>query len=826
MKDTKSPLTVLILEDNPGDAELLRHELRNSSFDVLERLVVSKADYAANLGRDIDVIVADFVLPQFNALEALEILKATGLDIPFIIVSGQIGEEVAVLALKRGATDYVMKDGLGRLGPAIHQALESKRLRALKELAEKTLREKDLCLQAVFDQTFGFIAMLHPDGVLIDVNRSLLALSGFRREEVLGRLFWEEVWWGGCQEIQASIKADFFNALQGAIIRRETPYFTSKGDRRVMDCSMKPIRNAQGEIVLILAEGRDITRLRETDKAAQDKEKCKPFSFNVLKEAFISMDAVGRVLEWNVAAEEVFGWSRAEMLGQGLAETVIPPQYWEVFREALRQMVASGEGPLHNTSFEVALLRRDGREVPVEVVLWSVRDAGSPVFHAFLHETLDRKEARDVQRETHLRLEQALADLKAAQQQIIQQERLRALGQMASGIAHDFNNALSPILGFSDLLLIRPEVIADRAKARSYLRTINTSAKDAAKVVGRLREFYRHREDSEILLPVALNPLIEQAVTLTRPRWQDEARARGANIEVVTDLRQIPLVPGNESELREVLVNLIFNAVDAMPSGGKMSIRTRLEADPASGPGKSPASQESSGGNGRAPRAEGIDPEASFVPYPRIVLEFSDTGVGMPEEVRRRCFEPFFSTKGEQGTGLGLSVVHGITRRHSGSIELRSQVGQGTTLSLRLPVLKPGVSAEPVAVASPVPRHLRVLVVEDEPDIRELLSEYLKQDGHHVETAANGREGLTLFHAGRFDLILTDRAMPEMSGDQFAVLVKQWAPNKPIILLTGFGDLMKATNEKAAGVDLVLSKPAGLPELRQAISRVMGLAAK
>lgn len=386
-------------------------------------------------------------------------------------------------------------------------------------------------------------------------------------------------------------------------------------------------------------------------------------------------------------------------------------------------------------------------------------------------------------------------DLHRSQRHIIEQERLNAVGKMASGLAHDFNNALVPISGYAEMLLEHPDILQDHAKAAKYLQLIMTGVEDAASVVSRLREFYRRREEGEMHRPLSLNQMVEQAVALTRPRWRDEALGSGRTILVETDLRQVPRILGSESELRELLTNLIFNAVDAMPEGGTIRVRTSLRET-----------------------APGEDPRAAPA-APDVLLEVSDTGTGMTEEVRRRCLEPFFSTKGERGTGLGLAMVYGIVKRHRGTMDIESAVGKGTTFIVRLPAdTSQELEAQPRTHAAVRPLH--VLVVDDEPIARDVMSEYLTGDGHTVETAVNGRDGLEKFRGGRFDMVITDRAMPEVGGDQVAAAVKEASPATPVILLTGFGDLMNAAGEKPDGVDLVAKKPIRLAALREILAKV------
>jgi CheY-like chemotaxis protein len=200
----------------------------------------------------------------------------------------------------------------------------------------------------------------------------------------------------------------------------------------------------------------------------------------------------------------------------------------------------------------------------------------------------------------------------------------------------------------------------------------------------------------------------------------------------------------------------------------------------------------------------------------------SDTGSGMSEEVRQRCLEPFFSTKGEHGTGLGLGLVYGIIRRHEGQMSLETEEGKGTSFFIRLPALKDGemVTVAAPVIGSQVQTPLHILVVDDEPSFCNLVSGFLTSDGHTVETANDGREGLRKFLAGRFDVVLLDQAMPEMSGTQVAAAIKQMTPDKPVILVSGFADVMEAVGEEPAGVDLLLSKPVTLERFREALAEV------
>ncbi|MBV9491431.1 MAG: response regulator [Verrucomicrobia bacterium] len=399
-------------------------------------------------------------------------------------------------------------------------------------------------------------------------------------------------------------------------------------------------------------------------------------------------------------------------------------------------------------------------------------------------EVSERRRAEVQLRESNQRLQQALKELHDTQQQVIQQERLRALGRMASGVAHDFNNALIPILGYTELLLERPELLDDRDKLGQYLRLIRTAAKDASSVVGRLREFYRPRDDAEIFESVDLAHAVGEAISLTQPRWRDEALAQGRFLDVQTDLRPVPAASCNGAEIREMVTNLVFNAVDACPTGGSIWVRTYPEDD-------------------------------------RAVLEVQDNGVGMTDEVKARCMEPFVTTKGERGTGLGLATVYGIVQRHHGSIEIESAVGKGSLFRIRLPFHDAPALGGDVS-PRPLQRRLSVLVIDDEEVARDVVSLFLRNDDHQVTVASSASEGLRLLHENTFDLVITDHAMPGMTGEAFTASARGAGVTTPILMLTGFGELMNAAGKVPAGVTKVVNKPVTIDALRAAVAEVVG----
>ena len=401
------------------------------------------------------------------------------------------------------------------------------------------------------------------------------------------------------------------------------------------------------------------------------------------------------------------------------------------------------------------------------------------------------------QAKLHTALQTAYDDLSRSQQAAVQQERLRAFGQMASGIAHDINNAISPVMLYTELLLDDEPNLS--SSARGYLETIRRSTHDVAETIARMREFYRQREPQLTLAPIELNVLAQQVLDSTRWRWSDGPLERGVVIQPQIQLEdELPDIMGVESEIRDALVNLIFNAVDAMPEGGTLTLRTGSEPSPP-GPGET-------------------------VVVRRVFLEVTDSGKGMDEDTRRRCLEPFFTTKGERGTGLGLAMVYGMIKRHSAGIEIESTPGQGTTV--RLMFTEAAVVADAVS-APPTPRvlaaHLRMLIIDDDPLLIQSIRDALSRDGHTVVTATGGQEGIHAFMYAEerhepFAVVITDLGMPYVDGRKVARAVKAASPTTPVIMLTGWGQRLEAENDAPKDVDQLLSKPPKLRDLREALA--------
>jgi signal transduction histidine kinase len=358
-----------------------------------------------------------------------------------------------------------------------------------------------------------------------------------------------------------------------------------------------------------------------------------------------------------------------------------------------------------------------------------------------------------------------MTDRKRAEDAIRQAEKLRALGEMAGGVAHDFNNILSVVLGRAQLALAD---IKDE-KARRSIEIIEQTALDAAAMVRRLREVAVVKGERSFD-EIDLNKLIEDAIQMVESRRLELNETAGVTIEIHSERNEVAPAAGDAAELREALVNILFNAMDAMPEGGNITMASRQE--------------DSS-----------------------VVLSVSDTGTGIPEEVRRKVFDPFFSTKASKGSGLGLSVTMGIITKHGGSIDVESTQGEGTTFHIRLPIANSVAEASCPKSETPIVKRARILLVDDDPEVSDIIGLTLEHLGHRVTVVTSGGEALSAFERNDYRLVITDLGMPDISGLDVARAVKATKPTTPVMLITGWG--VQLDPEQMRDIDSVIEKPFG-----------------
>lgn len=420
-------------------------------------------------------------------------------------------------------------------------------------------------------------------------------------------------------------------------------------------------------------------------------------------------------------------------------------------------------------------------------------DAFSGLDCEFLRQLSEHVGLAARQGELHRALQQAYDDLRQSRESAMQHERLRALGQMAAGVAHNINNAICPVAIYTDALLEDEGGLSDTG--REYLETIQRAIRDVAMTVAGMREFSRPHEPERLFGSVSLNEIAQQAIDFTRARWCDIPQQRGVTIEPSAELApEQPLVVGLATEIREALINLIFNAVDAMPDGGHLTLRTYYGPGPEDGHG-------------------------------RAYVEVVDDGVGMDQKLRLECLDPFVTTKGEWGTGLGLAMVYGVVQRHDGSLDIQSEPAKGTRVRLGFPrAFADGRQRRDSKAPLVAARRLRILVIDDDELVLKVLANALRRDGHAVVTADSGQDGIEAFESAlpgssRFDVVITDLGMPHLDGNKVARAVKRASPGTPVVLFTGWGQSMGDGSHPH--VDIILSKPPRLGEIRDTLQRLV-----
>ncbi|MBT7592610.1 MAG: GAF domain-containing protein [Candidatus Scalindua sp.] len=375
-------------------------------------------------------------------------------------------------------------------------------------------------------------------------------------------------------------------------------------------------------------------------------------------------------------------------------------------------------------------------------------------------------------------LERKYEEEKQMQEKLVEAEKLWALGLMTSGVAHDFNNMLAIITGNIDLI----EVEEDKDKILKKVQIIKKTAMDSAKLIKRLQKYAKTRDEKLLLQAIKFNDLVREAIEMSTPVWKDGPDAKGISIEIIDTFTEEELIIlGNDTDLREAIINLIFNSVDAMPQGGKIHL-------------------------------------ATYTKNESIYLDLSDNGIGMTEETKSRIFDPFFTTKGINHSGLGMSMLYGTIKRHNGSIDIKTTPGKGTTFTIVLPMGKECIEkrAEESSPAIKAEK-VNILIIDDLPEVSVVLSEILSNEGHQICSFNSGTRGIEAFKKGDYGILITDLGMPGASGWEVINTARQIKPDVIIGVVTGWDISEKEIKQK--GVDFLINKPFELNEIVQAVTK-------
>ena len=647
-------------------------------------------------------------------------------------------ENIVLLSNERG-------ERIGAVG-IIRDITERKRL-------EGILKKSEEKYQRLLENASDAILVANEDGIIVEVNKSTEKMLGFTSEELVGKsaslLLPPQVWEKEkmyMEEFKRTHSLVAGVAGEREIIRRD-------GQPVIVEPSLSVTELEGG--YLMTAVLRDVS---ERKKAEREIKEARDFLISVIessRDGILITDSAGYITAVNKSMEMMCRYRKEELIGKHASILTVED-------EAMRKLILQKTAEMFEkgfASFEAVQMTRDGNLINVECGTSLIKDEeGNYIAGVSI--------IRDI------------TERKKMEQQLLQSEKLKSLGELAGGVAHDFNNILAAILGRAQLLkMVVGSTQGDEGGKKSVnelkkgLDIIEKAAKDGAETVRRIQEFSRRRDDEAYFDTVDINEAIDHAIEYTKVRWKDDAELKGIKINVQKEFSPVASVLGRAAELREVFTNLINNAIDAMPDGGTIRLETVNEGT-------------------------------------HVSIKVKDTGIGIPGAIRERIFDPFFTTKGVKSTGLGLSVSYGIIKRHKGIILVDSAEGKGTMFTITIPFAEGVVESEAkVKPLKGTQKRAHILVVEDEVAVLNLLASILTMGGHKVETATDGTQGIRLFQEKKFDLVFTDLGMPGMSGWQVAREVKRINGGIPVAIITGWNVELEEAEMRENGVDLIVQKP-------------------
>jgi len=895
-------IKVLLVEDNPDDADLVLRALRRGGFEPDWTRVDTEAEYLASLRDGLALILSDFEMPQFNGIRALELLRQSGRDIPFIIVSGTIGEETAVAAMKNGAADYLLKDRLARLGPAVSHALEQARLRRERRGAEDELRKTNAQLQHLLDYSPVVIYGLKLEGRAVIpqlVSENIKALLGFTPAEAFSY-----DWWFGQlhpDDRDRAVASIAETVAQGT--NRTTYRIRHKdGSYRWVEDHCRLIRDITGKPAELVGGWTDVTermRAEEVLRSAAARQVGRKnatviaelvivFGLSALCAATIYITNIMQVpvervvKKYGTLIDETAGAVAILLIGLGLfsyrrwREAQNQAAHERPIQEALRTLHAELDTQVRQRTAELAkaneVLRTemeerkraddalvtaearyrgifdnaiegiyqttsDGRFVTAnpamarilgydspQDLIRTVTNAAEQIYsdpkkRAEAAELLRRQgsvsnEEAQVRRKDGrliwvssnarvildengtVRYEGTMEDIterKHLEEQFRQSQKMEAIGTLAGGIAHDFNNILTVINGYADLIKM---TASDNPELMQHVDAMGQAGARATKLVRQILTFSRREEARRSV--IRLEPVVEEALRFLRATIPSTVE-----FNVVLPGNTAPVL-ADATQVHQIVMNLGTNSWHAMKDRpGRLGV-TLMDMSVDGGLAES---------------------HLNLRPGPYVRLSVSDTGKGMDQATMDRIFEPFFTTKSPgEGTGLGLSVVHGIMRSHDGAVAVESKPGIGTTFHLYFPAVLTKVDATAVQ-AAPVPRGQgeKILYVDDEEPIAEMARKILIHLGYAAEARTRASEAVDLVRAnpGHFDLVVADLTMPVITGIDLARQLAQIRPALPVILATGDPGTLKLETTGVPGIREILLKPLSVQSLGMAVQRVL-----
>ena len=750
---------ILVVDDELGPRESLRMLLKPSY--QIQTADSGRAALDQIPAYRPDIVILDIKMPELDGLEVLRRVKRIDPAIEVVMITAYASLETVKMALTHGAFEYLIKPfsrqdledvvrrALGRRHAELGaRGQVAKLVEEMRRLAAKTRELEEAARRETVEPSLRVTQL----SILREIARTFV-----------GQLEY--------QAISTAVTGQLHNALGYDVVAiAPTAPVVGPGDARMVTCA---IRDAEGPLGWLVVDNRASGRavdprerellemlseylaiaLRNARLYGQIADTKRSLEQLVASagDAIITVAADDRIGGWNPAAERTFGIAAEQAVGRRIIDLLPEPDY-----RAARGRLAEGA---EREAFEVVRQFGGSRVLTLAVTLSGLRKRGGGLDGVIAI-------VRDITTEREI------------ESQLHQSEKLTALGQLAGGIAHDFNNLLQAILGYAQLMKQNP---TNAELIERSLTVVESAAMDGSETVRRIQQFARLRPDEQFV-QVEINQIVQDAVAITRPRWEENIARESRALELRLELQASALMQGRPAALSEVLTNLILNAMDAMPTGGTLTIATR------------------------------------HTPGRDIRVTVSDTGVGMPETIRQRIFEPFYSTKGEAGSGLGLSMAYSIVRRHGGEIHVDSEPGVGTTFALTFPISLEPAASETALVAAEGRRHFRVLVVDDNPQVLATLAEMMRRFGHTVAPAITARGALQDYAPGRWEVVVTNIGMAEMNGWEFAERLRALDARVPLLFITGWG-LREEDHARLAGLGVrrCLFKPVRPEDLDAAL---------
>jgi PAS domain S-box-containing protein len=726
-------LRILILEDVPMDAELVEYELERARIPFASQRVDSREGFLQALEEfQPDLILSDYTLPRFDGMAALSLARERAPAIPFLIVTGSVNEETAVGCMKAGATDYLLKSNLARIGPAVLAALERSRAHTQKTHAESALAASERRFRSLVQNSSDLVTIVSPDGTILYASDSATRIVGYSPADLVGNSLLSYLDGADVPTVRdllqnANGKASGTGPVEFSLRRADgSPvWLEAVGTNLVHDATIRGI----------VLNTRDVSERKRADRALRESEERYRDLFDNASDLVCMATPDGALLYVNQAWKDGTGYGEEEISRIRLFDLVHPDSR-TYFTEAITR-VLQGERLDH---VELVFVPRAGTPITVEGnISCTFKDGQPAVVRSIYRDVTERKKV-----EEHLR----------------RAERMQAAGKLAGGVAHEVNNMMTGVIGFSEFLL---RSLDEGDVRRADVEEIIKAGTRAADVTRQLLAFTRQQFLQPQVLDV--NAVVgDMQKMLRRSLGEDHS----LELHLSPEAGQLR---ADRGQLEQVLINLVINARDAMSGHGRVTIETaRAVWDEV-----------------YAQRHGGVDlPLGDY-----IMLAVSDTGCGMEPDIQARIFEPFFTTKAiGQGTGLGLSTVYGIVKQSGGYVWVYSEPGQGSVFKIYLPAARAGepLQATPERLERPEGGSETILVIEDEDMVRNLACRGLKDHGYEVIEAPNGAEALEYIrqHPGAVDLVISDVVMPEMGGRELGQRLLQYDAALPVLFMSGY----------------------------------------